>query len=765
VDGISDESAVFPTTDATLSVAWKRPLGSGYSGVSVADGRAIAMFSDGTSDVTAAFDAQTGKELWRFEIGPTYQGHDGSFTGPIATPALDAERVYGLSAFGRLFALDVRSGQLVWSTDLAADHAAPKPFYGFGTSPVLWNGVLVVQLGAKDAMAAGFNPATGERLWSAGNDDVAYQSPVPMELFGRQTVLATGNTKLAWVDADKGEVLYEQAHEGGGMGRGAYSMVPVPVGDSRLFMAYKDDSSTLIQLAGSFGSTESERVWEDRSIRNSYNVPVYYENHLYAFSSRVLTCVNAADGKSQWRSRRPGDGFLILVDGHLVIATKEGGVHVVEATSSGYREVARVQLFDDLCWTPPSFADAAIYVRSLGEIARIDIRQGTSPAQLAASASSLPGQSPFDRFLAEASRSADKTAVVDRFLATITEFPLIEQDGRVHFIYRGPGSDVAIGGDLWGARQEASMTHIEGTDLFYYSTRLEPDARINYVFIRDYEEITDPRNPRKTVSELFGRDMELPLRGETLDMSWLAMPLWKAAPYLQDRPTAFGRVETHELKSERLKKKHTLDVYLPHGYDTGDRRYPVLYVHGGKTAREHGKLVEALDLLIGRSIQPVIAVFIRHEPFFVNETYTGLFAEEIVPFIDATYRTLASADQRASIGAGFAGYSALLCAFSQPKRIGKTGAQSAFMLDSMVKPLKEAIKLTDPHSMQIYLDWGTYDLRNRHEAWDMGEINRTLARHLEDRGFTIHGGEIHEGTGWSSWRNRTDQLLSTMFPR
>lgn len=65
-------------------------------------------------------------------------------------------------------------------------------------------------------------------------------------------------------------------------------------------------------------------VCEGRAIRNSYNIPVEFEGHLYTYSSRFLTCVDAETGEARWRSRTPGDGFLILVDGHLVIETKKG---------------------------------------------------------------------------------------------------------------------------------------------------------------------------------------------------------------------------------------------------------------------------------------------------------------------------------------------------------------------------------------------------------------------------------------------------------
>ena len=72
------------------------------------------------------------------------------------------------------------------------------------------------------------------------------------------------------------------------------------------------------------------------------------------------------------------------------------------------------------------------------------------------------------------------------------------------------------------------MARVEGTDLFYYSTVLEPEARVNYLFIRDYEEITDRRNARSTTTGIYGSDMEFTESDDDpMPMSWVAMPRWR----------------------------------------------------------------------------------------------------------------------------------------------------------------------------------------------------------------------------------------------
>ncbi len=181
--GPRHDGAAQATLDASegagFAVAWRAALGAGYSSVAVAEGRAVTLFSDGQNDVAVAFDARTGKELWRHAIAPTLPGRDGSFDGPISTPALDGGRAFGLGPRGHLFGLDAATGRELWTVDLVTREGAKLPFYGFGTSPVVAGGVVVVPLGAPGGGAvAGFDLATGERRWRLGEDGVAYQSPI-----------------------------------------------------------------------------------------------------------------------------------------------------------------------------------------------------------------------------------------------------------------------------------------------------------------------------------------------------------------------------------------------------------------------------------------------------------------------------------------------------------------------------------------------------------------------------------------------------------
>src|SRR5688572_9465483 len=78
-DGSAARGSRFGAGSGAPVVRWRAGLGSGYSGVAVSGGRAVTMFADGGDDVLAAFDAATGRELWRIRVGDRHKGINGSF--------------------------------------------------------------------------------------------------------------------------------------------------------------------------------------------------------------------------------------------------------------------------------------------------------------------------------------------------------------------------------------------------------------------------------------------------------------------------------------------------------------------------------------------------------------------------------------------------------------------------------------------------------------------------------------------------------------
>jgi enterochelin esterase-like enzyme/outer membrane protein assembly factor BamB len=755
-DGTVPGAKLFEGESAALTLGWKRALGSGYSALAVGDGRVVAMFADGDADVLAAFDPESGDELWRYRIADIYHGHDGSHDGPISTPLISGGRVYGLGAWGHLFAVDASNGKQIWATHLVDDLGSNKPHYGFTTSPLMADGMLVVEIGGdEDKMIGGLDPHSGELKWTAGTDKIEYHSPIVATFGGRSQVVAAGKDNAYGIDAATGQVLWNYAHGGDERAMGGFTIVPVPAGDDRLFLMNKIDSSVMLSVTKGGDGYEIEELWSNGAIKSSYVVPVYHDGNIYGMSNRIFTCLDATTGDIRWRSREPGDGFPTMVGEHLVIMTKPGSLHVAEASPDGYNELARLDLFEEHSWSEVAFAGGHLYARSMSSLARVDLASATSSAS---AADAWIRDTEFGLFLAEVEQAGDKDAVIEAFFGRHESMPVVESTGAVHFVYRGEAEDVGIIGDMIGFRREDPMTRLDGTDVFYYSTRLEPDAAVTYGFIPDYgDAVADPHNSR-TGEGLFG------------EVSWFAMPAWKAPTFLGEADgSSQGRLETVEWESQvREGQKRTAQVYLPAGYDAdGDRRYPALYVHNGQDALDKGSMKNALDQLIGSSVDSMIAVFIHADEenprgdLGEAESYAEMIVKELVPKVDGQFRTIDDPMARATVGAGRGGNAALYSAFSHPDVFGRVGAQSATMgADEM----REMTTSANEKPMVIYLEWGTYHLRSPHEAWDMGEENRRLWAQLREAGYKPAGGEVPEGYGWECWNGHTDELLAALYP-
>lgn len=762
-DGAMRNASLFERDDASLAIGWKRDLGSGYSALAVGDGRVVAMFTSGKDDVVAAFDSTSGDELWRYRFADAYAGHDGSHDGPISTPVMIGGRVYGFGPRGDLFAVNAKDGEKIWQVQTVEAHGAKSPHYGFATSPVLVGDVLVVEIGAPEGKAiAGFNAKNGELKWTAGDDGVNYQSPITAMIGGREQLLAVGDANLYGIDAASGKVLFTYAHGGDARGMGGQTIVPLPAGDDRFFVMNKQDTSAMLTIAkNGEGGYDVSELWSDNSIKSSYVTPVYSDGFIYGISGRILTCVDAASGAVKWRSREPGDGFLTLVGDKLVVMTKPGTLHVAAASPDGFTELAQIQLFDEHSWSEVAYNDGALFARSMTQLARVDVADAVTTM---GSAHGWVSGTEFGGFLKSVEAATDKNAVISTYFESQSSFPIVEGTDIVHFVYRGDSEDVGIVGDMIGFRREDPMTRVEGTDLFYYSTRLEPEAAVTYGFIVNYESATaDPLNPN-------------PAKGLFGEVSWLAMPAWRAPEFINDSgDSSNGTLETVEWDHEITKEvdgeetkeieKRTAQVYLPAGFDAAsDKRYPTIYVHGGKEALEDGSMKNSLDNLIGNTVQPLIAVFIMP-----NEAgnagppaqYGPMVIEQLIPLIDGKYPTIQDPRARASVGTGGDGTTALTQAIAHPEVYGRVGSQSAVLFGVT---LGDMLPSADEQQLTFYLSWGTYDLRSPHEAWDMAENNREAWAAMRASGYRPAGGEVPEGHGWNCWRGHTDEMLAALFP-
>ena len=155
-----------------LKISWRVPIRSGYAGPAVADGRVFVLdWRDDPSSRTMggterllALDEQSGEILWTHEWHTSYRMlQPTNAIGPRATPTVDDDRVYVLGATGRLFCLDVATGEPLWDTDYVEDYDTSIPPWGATSAPLVDRDRLI-------AIVGGEPDALGRRLRQTHRD-------------------------------------------------------------------------------------------------------------------------------------------------------------------------------------------------------------------------------------------------------------------------------------------------------------------------------------------------------------------------------------------------------------------------------------------------------------------------------------------------------------------------------------------------------------------------------------------------------------------
>ena len=208
-----------------------------------------------------------------------------------------------------------------------------------------------------------------------------------------------------------------------------------------------------------------------------------------------------------------------------------------------------------------------------------------------------------------------------------------------------------------------------------WSVTVKPDQPdiYPYSFIIDGTKIADPNN-----MEIF------PNEGYKASLADVKGP----EPDFQDlQKVPHGKVSYTWYTSNAVGFDRPVCIYTPPGYDpASDKKYPVLYlIHGMTDTYETwfkvGKVNNILDNLIAKGLaEPMIVVMPYANPYpemmlrglakMYNPMDTKLtteeFTESVVPFIEANYKVLTDADNRAIAGFSLGGRQTLACGLGNP---------------------------------------------------------------------------------------------------
>ena len=362
-DGKSPETGLLQKwPDGGPPLVWKSDgLGAGYSTVSVSQGRIFTLGQRGDTEYVMALDAATGKKVWETAAGGAYRERRGD--GPRGVPTVEAERLWAVTADGKLVCLDTKTGKQIWKADFVSQYGGEVPHWGYSESPLIDGTRVIVTPGGKGHAVVALDKATGKLIWKSQSDGAAYSSASLATVGSIRLFVVFTTNGVMGVKADNGELLWRYDKVANGTANVA---TPLVSGNHVFVSSDYGTGCALLRLDASGGGVKATEVYFSREMKNHHASSILVNGQLYGFNSSILTAMKFESGEVVWRDRSTGKGSVAYADGHLVALGENGVVALIKiGTGSSYQEVSRfsIELTGRPAWANPVISNGNLFIR------------------------------------------------------------------------------------------------------------------------------------------------------------------------------------------------------------------------------------------------------------------------------------------------------------------------------------------------------------------------------------------------------------------
>lgn len=351
---------------------WRTKIGPGWSSFSVAGDRLFTQEQRGENEVVACYNAKNGHEVWVHQDESRFWETIGG-AGPRGTPTIADGSLFTLGANGILNRLDPLTGEVVWQRKLREDADREPPMWGFSSSPLVTQGLVIVHAGGAGSKGIfAYDQETGDLRWSAASGDHSYSSPQLSVVDGKECILMLTNKGLNFIEPTDGTMIGDHSWPFEG-----YRVIqPLVFDDAKILLGTPMGPGTQCISATWDGSKFStEVVWTSKRMNPYFNDFIKHDGFLYGFDNSIFACVDLSDGKRKWKGGRYGHGQVLFLPAknQLLVISEEGELVLLSANPDKHTEFARLKVFEARTWNHPVVVGDRLYVRNAQEAACFEL--------------------------------------------------------------------------------------------------------------------------------------------------------------------------------------------------------------------------------------------------------------------------------------------------------------------------------------------------------------------------------------------------------
>lgn len=343
-----------------LTQVWRMDgVGAGYSGPLVSGDHIWLHSRIGDDEVVTKRRLADGGVVWERRYSAPYEVNGSARPhglGPKSTPILDDGRVFTLGISGVLSAFDADSGKELWRKDFKDEFSSTWPKFGVAMSPAIVHGKLIAHVGTdKDGALIAFRPADGAEAWRWDGEGPSYVSPMLLTVAGREMLVSQSSEHSFAVDPETGELLWELPF------KTPYTqniMTPMPFEDLILFSGTRA-KTVAVRINNRGGKYEPEEVWSTTDATMYMSSPVVFGDTIYGYSEKQsgnLFAMNPQTGEVSWKGpgRMGHNATLLAVDGYLLTLTSDAELTVTKLGATSYDAIKTYSVADSETYGHPA---------------------------------------------------------------------------------------------------------------------------------------------------------------------------------------------------------------------------------------------------------------------------------------------------------------------------------------------------------------------------------------------------------------------------